>query len=78
MPDGLNHFAALWDDLAAARPDPTKIALLEHELLGIDPEPGTSAAARIGAQRFAGTLHGGCGQEYAARENLHTPERTLR
>jgi hypothetical protein len=36
---------------APARPDYAKIAMLEHEIFGIEPEPGTSAAAAINLQR---------------------------
>jgi hypothetical protein len=41
---------------APARPraNPTRIAVLEHDLLGIPPEPGTAAALSI-ALRSAGT-----------------------
>jgi hypothetical protein len=31
----------------AARPDRLKIAVLEYELFGIEPKPGTAAAAAI-------------------------------
>jgi hypothetical protein len=36
------------------RANPTRIAVLEHELLGIPPEPGTAAAVTV-ALRRAGT-----------------------
>ncbi|MEU5596838.1 hypothetical protein [Streptomyces sp. NPDC020298] len=36
------------------RPDYTRIAVLEHDLFGIQPEPGTAAALVIGLRR-AGT-----------------------
>lgn len=29
------------------RPDPNRIAVLEHDLLGIQPEPGTAAARAV-------------------------------
>jgi hypothetical protein len=35
----------------AARPNYTAIAVLEHDLLGIPPEPGTVAAAVIGLRK---------------------------
>lgn len=34
------------------RPDYARIALLEHELLGIEPEPGTFAAAAVAMAAF--------------------------
>ncbi|HEX5567689.1 MAG TPA: hypothetical protein VFY14_12320 [Streptomyces sp.] len=37
----------------APRPDRVKIALLEYELFGIEPEPGTAAAAVISLQQIA-------------------------
>ncbi|MYR55541.1 hypothetical protein GTY54_04525 [Streptomyces sp. SID625] len=36
---------------AARRPDYARIALLEHELLGVEPTPGTAAAAAVNLQR---------------------------
>ena len=33
------------------RPDPLRIAVLEHELLGIEPKPGTAAALTIALRR---------------------------
>ena len=38
----------------AARPraNPTRIAVLEHNLLGIPPQPGTAAALVIGMRRL--------------------------
>ena len=33
------------------RPDPNRIAVLEHELLGITPEPGTPAAHAVARSR---------------------------
>ncbi|MFR9794207.1 hypothetical protein ACL07V_37230 [Streptomyces sp. MB22_4] len=35
----------------APRPDPTRIAILEHDLFGIQPQPGTAAALAIGLRR---------------------------
>ena len=55
----------LWQPLApksradrklAQRPDYFKIALLEYELFGIEPKPGTAAAAAINIQRAAAQL----------------------
>ncbi|MFF6829629.1 hypothetical protein [Streptomyces longwoodensis] len=34
------------------RANPTRIAVLEHDLLGIKPEPGTAAALAIGLRRL--------------------------
>lgn len=41
-----------------ARPvaDPTRIAVLEWELFGIEPKPGTAAAAMVGMQRLGNAL----------------------
>ncbi|QJT04369.1 hypothetical protein G9272_32140 [Streptomyces asoensis] len=39
---------------AQPRANPTRIAVLEHDLLGIPPEPGT-AAALVVAMRMTGT-----------------------
>lgn len=41
-----------------ARPvaDPTRIAVLEWELFGIEPKPGTAAAAMVGMQRLGEAL----------------------
>ncbi|MER6249400.1 hypothetical protein [Streptomyces griseorubiginosus] len=38
------------------RPDYTAIAVLEHDLFGIQPEPGTAAAAIIGMRHLQRTL----------------------
>lgn len=38
------------------RPDHATIAVLEYELLGVEPEPGTSAAAAVGMRRLANAL----------------------
>jgi hypothetical protein len=35
----------------APRPNPTRIAVLEHDLYGIQPEPGTPAALTIALRR---------------------------
>lgn len=35
----------------APRPDPTRIAILEHDLYGIQPQPGTMAALAIGLRQ---------------------------
>lgn len=40
------------------RPDYTKIAVLEYELLGIEPKPGTVAAFAVGMQRVGRALNG--------------------
>ncbi|MCE7081180.1 hypothetical protein [Streptomyces sp. ST2-7A] len=42
----------------ASRPhaDHLRIAVMEYELLGIEPEPGTAAAAAVGFHRFANQL----------------------
>lgn len=37
---------------AAQRPDYTAIAVMEHDLFGIQPEPGTTAAAVIAMRHF--------------------------
>jgi hypothetical protein len=42
----------------ASRPDYTKIAVLEYELLGIEPKPGTAAAFAVGMQRVGRALNG--------------------
>ncbi|EYT83993.1 hypothetical protein CF54_04075 [Streptomyces sp. Tu 6176] len=49
---------------AAHRPDHTRIALLEHELFGIAPEPGTTAAAVIGLQLALRPLRAGTAPDY--------------
>ncbi|MGW2209934.1 hypothetical protein [Streptomyces sp. NPDC001781] len=41
---------------ASPRANPTKIAVLEHDLLGILPQPGTSAAAVIALRRVGTCL----------------------
>lgn len=38
-------------------PDPMHIALLEYELLGIEPEPGSAAAARIASTGVSDCEH---------------------
>lgn len=46
-----------WKRPAAAqppRPDRLRIAVLEHELFGIEPEPGTAAALVVALRRFGG------------------------
>lgn len=40
----------------APRPDYTAIAVLEYDLFGIQPEPGTTAAAIIGMRNFQAVL----------------------
>jgi hypothetical protein len=35
------------------RPDRLAIALLEHDIYGVQPEPGTAAAAALGLQALA-------------------------
>lgn len=40
------------------RPDRTRIAVLEYELFGIEPKPGTVAAAVIGLRQFSAVLNG--------------------
>ncbi|PJN00780.1 hypothetical protein CG740_23015 [Streptomyces sp. CB01201] len=40
----------------AVRPDYTRIAMLEHELFGIEPKPGTAAAALVNAKHAAKAL----------------------
>lgn len=35
----------------APRPNPTEIAVLEHDLLGVQPEPGSMAALAIALRR---------------------------
>lgn len=44
----------------AERPDYTAIALLEHEIYGITPEPGTAAAAVLGLRRIASAATPAC------------------
>ncbi|MBX7464950.1 hypothetical protein K1Y80_02490 [Streptomyces sp. MAG02] len=44
-----------WRKTPAPRADPLRIAVLEYELLGIEPKPGTAAAAAVGLRHFAGT-----------------------
>lgn len=34
------------------RPSPVRIAVLEHDLLGVQPEPGTAAALAVGTRRL--------------------------
>jgi len=41
---------------APPRPDPARIAVLEHDLLGIAPQPGTAAAALV-ARRHCTDVH---------------------
>lgn len=41
------------------RPDYVKIAILEHEIFGIEPEPGTTAATVINLQRALGVPYAG-------------------
>lgn len=43
---------------APARPraNPTRIAVLEHDLLGIPPEPGTAAALTIALRRLGSCI----------------------
>lgn len=38
----------------ALRADPVKVAVLEHDIWGIQPEPGTMAAAVIGLRALIG------------------------
>ena len=40
------------------RADPLRIAVLEYELFGIEPKPGTAAAFAVGMQRVGRTLNG--------------------
>jgi hypothetical protein len=40
------------------RSDPARIAELEYELFGIQPAPGTTAAAVVGMRHLAATLRG--------------------
>ncbi|MGW2213214.1 hypothetical protein [Streptomyces sp. NPDC001781] len=42
----------------AVVPDRTRIALLEYELYGIEPAPGSTAAAVIGLRQFGAALRG--------------------
>jgi hypothetical protein len=58
---------------AVRRPDYTAIAVLEHDLFGIQPKPGTTAAAIIGMRRLgrlasagAATSSAYVGPEYGA------------
>lgn len=41
---------------ASPRPNYTAIAVMEHDLFGIQPEPGTAAAAIIGMRRLSGIV----------------------
>lgn len=41
---------------SAPRPDYTRIAVLEFELFGVEPKPGTMAAAAVGMKRAGGAL----------------------
>lgn len=43
----------------APRPDRVRIAVLEYELFGIEPRPGTTAAAVIGLRRLSEVLRDG-------------------
>lgn len=42
----------------AVVPDRVRIAVLEYELFGIEPKPGTAAAAVIGMHRLGAALRG--------------------
>lgn len=41
---------------ATRRPDYTAIAVMEYDLFGIQPKPGTAAAAIIGMRRLSGIV----------------------
>ena len=41
------------DALAVPRPNYTAIAVMEHDLFGIQPKPGTAAAAIVGMRHIA-------------------------
>jgi hypothetical protein len=43
---------------AHPRPDYTRIAVLEWELFGVEPKPGTMAAAAVGMKRVSEALRG--------------------
>ncbi|MEV5944393.1 hypothetical protein [Streptomyces sp. NPDC051994] len=48
-----------WRRLQVPRADPVRIAVLEYELFGIEPKPGTLAAALVGLSRFSGAMAAG-------------------
>lgn len=50
------------DTTPAPRPDYTKIALLEYDLFGVQPKPGTVAAAVIGMRSLAGAIRSDAGR----------------
>lgn len=41
---------------APERADPTRIAVLEHDLLGIKPEPGSAAALAVAMRKIAACI----------------------
>ncbi|MFF7881035.1 hypothetical protein ACH40F_07845 [Streptomyces sp. NPDC020794] len=43
-----------WKKPPQRRADPLAIAVLEYELLGIEPKPGTTAALAVGLRRAVG------------------------
>lgn len=47
-----------WRKPPQRRADPLRIAVLEYELLGIEPKPGTAAALAVGMQRVGRALNG--------------------
>ena len=49
------------------RPDPVRIAVLEYDLFGVQPKPGTMAAALIGLRQLNAVLS----------ENPDDPDRRL-
>lgn len=47
-----------WTKPPQRHADPIAIAVLEYELLGIEPKPGTAAAFAVGMQRVGRALNG--------------------
>lgn len=64
------------------RPDYTAIAVLEYDIFGIEPKPGTAAAAMIGMRSLAAVLRHqahvgpefGCGSGLIGRPNPYLME----
>lgn len=47
----------------AVVPDRVQIAILEYELYGVEPQPGTTAAAVIGVRRLGAALRGDAAED---------------
>ncbi|MGW2861937.1 hypothetical protein [Streptomyces sp. NPDC001205] len=45
-----------WRKPPTPQADPLRIAVLEYELFGIEPKPGTLAAALVGLKHFSGAV----------------------